>query len=148
MPPKSKAKPKSKNKGGRPKVVIDYVMLDKYCAIQCTGEECAALLSIDYDTLNRCLKRDHKVGFTDYYAQKSVIGKASLRRTQFKTAEAGNPTMLIWLGKQWLGQREPEPLAHTNISINSVVLPIPVSGSIDEWEAQAESQQEAMQSGG
>ena len=86
--------------------VIDYNMLDKYCAIQCTGEECAALLDMDYDTLNKCLKRDKKGGFTEYFNKKSVIGKASLRRTQFKTAEAGNATMLIWLGKQWLGQRD------------------------------------------
>ena len=95
-----------KNKGGRPKAIIDYPMLDKYCAIQCTGEECAALLDMDYDTLNKCLKRDKKGGFTEYFNKKSVIGKASLRRTQFKTAEAGNATMLIWLGKQWLGQRD------------------------------------------
>jgi hypothetical protein len=110
-------KDKPKNKGGRPKVVIDYAMLDKYCAIQCTGEECAALLSIDYDTLNRCLKRDHSMGFTDYYAQKSVLGKASLRRTQFKTAEAGNATMLIWLGKQWLGQVDRLDQAIVNVDV-------------------------------
>jgi hypothetical protein len=29
-----------------------------------------------------------------------------LRRLQWKGAEAGNPTMLIWLGKQMLGQRD------------------------------------------
>ena len=36
----------------------------------------------------------------------SVTGKISLRRWQFKSAEAGNVTMQIWLGKQYLGQRE------------------------------------------
>ena len=105
---KTPPKPKKKNKGGRPKVVIDYSMLDKYCAIQCTGEECAALLDMSYDSLDRCLKRDKKGGFAEYFRKKSVFGKASLRRTQFTTAEGGNATMQIWLGKQWLGQREPE----------------------------------------
>tara|TARA_R110002020_G_scaffold285000_2_gene500567 strand:+ start:603 stop:974 length:372 start_codon:yes stop_codon:yes gene_type:complete len=95
-----------KNKGGRPQKEIDYTQLDKYCAIQCTGEECAALLEMDYDTLNRGLKRDGFGGFTDYFEQKSSFGKASLRRRQYKLAEEGNPTMLIWLGKQWLGQSE------------------------------------------
>jgi hypothetical protein len=33
-------------------------------------------------------------------------GKASLRRMQFKAAEDGNVTMLIWLGKQFLGQKD------------------------------------------
>ena len=40
----------TKNKGGRPKVVIDYKTLEKLCAIHCTGEECAAILGVDYDT--------------------------------------------------------------------------------------------------
>ena len=61
---------------------------------------------MDYDTLNRGLKRDGFGGFTDYFEQKSSFGKASLRRRQYKLAEEGNPTMLIWLGKQWLGQSE------------------------------------------
>lgn len=33
-------------------------------------------------------------------------GRSSLRRMQFQTAEKGNPTMQIWLGKQLLGQRD------------------------------------------
>ena len=32
--------------------------------------------------------------------------KISLRRMQFKSAEGGNVTMQIWLGKQLLGQRD------------------------------------------
>jgi hypothetical protein len=34
------------------------------------------------------------------------IGKASLRRTQIAVAQQGNPTMLIWLGKQMLNQKD------------------------------------------
>jgi hypothetical protein len=33
----------------------------------------------------------------------------SLRRAQFRAAENGNATMLIWLRKQWLGQRDNPP---------------------------------------
>ena len=62
---------------------------------------------MDYDTLNENLKRDGKGGFSDYYAQKGAVGKVSLRRKQYqKAVEEGNPTMLIWLGKQWLGQSD------------------------------------------
>jgi hypothetical protein len=32
--------------------------------------------------------------------------RQSLRRAQIKSALSGNPTMLIWLGKQYLGQRD------------------------------------------
>ena len=96
-----------KNKGGRPKkLVIDYQKLQKMCAIHCTGEECAALLDVDYDTLNRTLKEDGYGGFTDYFKKYSAGGKMSLRRKQFEKASEGNIPMLIWLGKQYLGQKD------------------------------------------
>ena len=86
---------------------IDYKILDNLCLIQCTGEECASILGMDYDTLNNRLKEDTGLGFSDYYAQKGAGGKVSLRRKQYqKAVEEGNPTMLIWLGKQWLGQKD------------------------------------------
>ena len=39
----------------------------------------------------------------------------SLRRTQFKLAEK-NPTMAIWLGKQYLGQRDNIAVEHKDLS--------------------------------
>lgn len=106
-PAVKKAK-KKVNKGGRPRIDIDYKKLDAMCAIQCTGEECAAILDIDYDTLNNTLKLDGHGGFSDYFKKKGANGKMSLRRKQYDLASNGNATMLIWLGKQWLGQHEPE----------------------------------------
>lgn len=96
------------NKGGRPRKPIDYETLDKLCAIMCTGEECASVLKIDYDTLNMNLRRDGHGGFSEYFKTASSPGKIALRRAQFKSAVSGNATMLIWLGKQYLGQREPD----------------------------------------
>ncbi len=95
-----------KNKGGRPKKEINYKTLESLCRIQCTGEECASVLGIDYDTLNNCLKRDGNGGFSDYLKKHGQSGKASLRRLQWKAAESGNTAILIWLGKQYLGQTE------------------------------------------
>jgi hypothetical protein len=84
---------------------IDYDLVDNLCKIQCTGEEIASVLDIDYDTLNAAIKRDKGIGFSDYFKRKRGSGKASLRRRQWKAAiEEGNTTMLIWLGKQYLGQ--------------------------------------------
>ena len=107
----------------RPRAKINWQQVDSMCAIQCTGEEQAAILGVDYDTLNKACKRDNKCSFTDYYRKKSSSGKMSLRRKQYSTAMDGNPTMLIWLGKNWLEQRDqPEPIAplDNNITINIV----------------------------
>lgn len=94
------------NNGGRPrKVVIDYKTLDGLCHIQCTGEEIASILEIDYDTLNENIMHDKGVGFSEYNKQKSDGGKASLRRRQWKLSET-NPAMAIFLGKNLLKQSD------------------------------------------
>ena len=116
--PNNKAVNKGVNKGGRPKFVIDYKKLDAMCAIQCTGEECAAILDVSYEHLNNQLKKDGKGGFLDYFKQKSANGKMSLRRKQFDLASSGNPTMLIWLGKQWLSQVDKQEVEHSGEVVN------------------------------
>ena len=106
-----------KKKCGRKRVVIDYPKLDKLCAIQCTGEECAELLAMDYDSLNNTLKRDGNRGFSDYFKKKSATGKVSLRRAQFlKATEDGSIPMLIWLGKQYLGQTDTQEIQANHAS--------------------------------
>ena len=63
-------------------------------------------MGIDYDTLNAACKRDHGMSFSEYFKQKAASGKMSLRRKQYTTAMDGNTTMLVWLGKNWLGQMD------------------------------------------
>lgn len=91
---------------GQPPKIVDWDIVEKLCGIHCTGEEIASFIGIDYDTLNARCKEEHEVGMGDYIADKKKIGNVSLRRKQWMLANAGNPTMLIWLGKQVLGQKE------------------------------------------
>ena len=90
----------------RPLIEIDWDQVDEMCRIHCTGEEQAAVLGIDYDTLNRACKREQGLSFTEYFKQKSASGKMSLRRRQYTKAMVGDNTQLIWLGKNWLGQSD------------------------------------------
>lgn len=84
---------------GRPKKEIDYEAVEKLANIQCTQEEIASFLELSV----RTLQRDEE--FCRLYKKGKENGKMSLRRMQFKIAEK-NPTMAIWLGKQYLGQRD------------------------------------------
>jgi hypothetical protein len=72
--------------------------------IQATTKECAAVLGVTEPTFIK-FKQDHKA-VQDAYDAGEGNGRASLRRRQFKAADAGNATMLIWLGKQYLGQSD------------------------------------------
>ena len=98
----------------RPRIVIDKEQFEKLCSIQCTLNEIAGYFNCSEDTIENWCKRTYKEGFSDIYAKKRGVGKISLRRSQFRMAET-NPTMAIWLGKQYLGQAERQEVA---VSVN------------------------------
>ena len=45
------------------------------------------------------------MNFSEVFKEKRGLGKISLRRNQFRLAEK-SATMAIWLGKQYLGQKD------------------------------------------
>lgn len=90
----------------RPKKELNWNELDKLCAIHATKKEIADWFECSEDTIERRCHEEFGVGFAVYYDQKSVNGKMSLRRKQHEQALEGNTTMLLWLGKQYLGQSD------------------------------------------
>lgn len=104
--PRGKPKDGSKNGGGRPKKVIDYTAVEKLASIMATQEEIAAWMDCNVLTL----QRDEM--FCSVYKRGIEKGKMSLRRQQYKLADSGNPTMCIWLGKQYLGQKDKQEVEH------------------------------------
>ena len=93
-----KAKPK--NKGGRPKIAIDMARVEQLAAIGCTQQEIASDLGVTVETMAS------RKGFSATYKKGMDKGCMSLRHKQFNLALAGDRTMLIWLGKQLLGQTD------------------------------------------
>lgn len=89
----------------RPRKEIDKDIFENACELQCTLTEIASLFGCSEDTIERWCKRTYGESFADIYKKKSEKGKISLRRNQLKLSET-NATMAIWLGKQWLGQRD------------------------------------------
>ena len=88
---------------GRPPIEIDKDQFEKLCGIQCTEEEISGWFKCSVDTLNRWCKKEYNKVYKKYAAD----GKTSLRRYQFQLAKT-NASMAIWLGKQYLNQREPQ----------------------------------------
>lgn len=84
----------------------DWQKINNACAIQCTGEEIAHIMGFSYDTLERRIKETFDESAADYIKRHAQGGKATLRRLQWKAANNGNTSMLIWLGKQYLGQTD------------------------------------------
>lgn len=89
----------------RPRIDIDMEQFKKLCAIQCTEEEIASWFKCSVDTIERWCRRELKMSFAEAFKTWSADGKISLRRNQFKMAEH-NVSMAIFLGKQYLGQKD------------------------------------------
>lgn len=82
----------------RPKLNIDPEIVLQLSKLQCTYREMAEFLGCDEKTLRNRFSAEIDKG--------RESGKISLRRMQWRSAEAGSHTMLIWLGKQYLGQTD------------------------------------------
>lgn len=92
-------------KKGRPKKRIDEKQFESLCGLQCTLEEICGWFGVCSDTLESWCKRTYKMNFSEVFKQKRGVGKISLRRSQWRLAEK-NANMAIWLGKQYLGQKD------------------------------------------
>jgi len=85
-------------KTGRPRKQIDSDQVRNLAQIGCTELEMTTVLKCSARTLRRRFGRTIKEGRERL--------KVSLRRRQYEVAMRGNATMLIWLGKQYLGQKD------------------------------------------
>lgn len=93
-----------KKKMGRPRV-IDKQTFERLCEMMSTQEEIASFFRCHIDTVNNFCKREYGTTFSEIYKTLSATGKISLRRYQWRMAET-NVAMAIWLGKQYLDQKD------------------------------------------
>lgn len=83
---------------GRRPIELDRDQILRMAACMCTVEEIAYVMGCSKDTIER--------NYMDALEEGRAKGRASLRRKQYEVAMTGDKAMLIWLGKQLLGQSE------------------------------------------
>ena len=94
---------------GRPPFTLtdeQFKTIEGLARIQCTQVEICDIFDVTEKTLNVALKKHSGVTFSQLIKKNMSHGKASLRRNQWKAADKGVPSILIWLGKQHLGQKD------------------------------------------
>lgn len=91
--------------GGRPHKEINKKLFEKLCSYQCTIAEITGIMEVSDKTLSGWCRRTYGKSFSEIFAIKRQPGLVSLRRTQFQLAEK-SPAMAIFLGKQYLGQKD------------------------------------------
>ena len=94
----------------RPKAQIDWIEVGEMLTCGCDATSIAANIGVSTDTLYKRSKTDNKVDFSAYSQQKRARGSYLLRQKQFELAMNGNVALLIFLGKNRLGQTDKQEI--------------------------------------
>lgn len=97
---------KEPKKMGRPVLSIDWETFEKLLEYQASLEEIAAWFKMSADTVETRVKEKFGRTFSEVSREYRGLGKLSLRRKQYQEAMKGNTKLLIWLGKQYLDQKD------------------------------------------
>ena len=81
---------------------IDVKQIEQLASFGCTNTEMASFFGCSSDLLEK--------SYSEFLTKGRDKGKIKLRQLQWRTAEQGNVTMLIWLGKQVLGQADKQEI--------------------------------------
>jgi hypothetical protein len=97
---------------------LDLKKIAAWAQVGCPRDEIAALLNVDQGWLDDAITKDYEL-------EKAImVGTAefknALRTTQARLALSGHPAMLIWLGKQFLGQSDKQE-NKTETTVNVVL---------------------------
>ena len=99
---------KKKKSVGRPKKYnLDTKQVEQLAGFGCTDTEIASFFDISRTTLER--------NYEHYMTKGRESGKIRLRQYQWASAKKGNVAMLIWLGKQLLGQSDKQEINHVDL---------------------------------
>ena len=90
----------------RQKLKIDKEKVEQLASFGCTTSEIASFVGCDEGTIRK--------RFSENLTKGRDKGKIRLRQMQWKSADKGNVTMQIWLGKQILGQADKSEVTWEN----------------------------------
>ncbi len=109
-----------KREGGARELPLDFDQIDRLLEAGCLGTEVAAACGCHPETLYDRVAKEYGMPYTDYAYKMRAKGDSCLRSAQHEKAMTKDNTMLIWLGKQRLDQREPDSRSQTSLSIEQL----------------------------
>ena len=121
---KKQQNPKAKKPVGRPRIELDPKQAKIFGYFRATYDTMAEQIGCHVDTI-RAAMQDDKSEFSKEYKKGFSGMKMKLSEAQVKTAiEDRNPTLLVWLGKQYLNQKD-SPMPDEDVNKNYTVILVP-----------------------
>jgi len=113
------------------KIKMDWKRIDSMLENFCNGTEVAAAMGVHPDTLYNRVKEKFGIDFSAYRAQKRAAGCEEIRNLQLDSARGDKQNLItpsvpmqIWLGKQYLEQKDKhETELNANVGVSIVELP-------------------------
>lgn len=94
----------------RPEKQIDWDRVDKLLEAGCHGTEICPYFDLTPERFYERVQEKYGMSFSVYSQEKRQKGDSKLREKQFDKAIDGDNMMLIWLGKNRLGQKDKQEL--------------------------------------
>ena len=121
---KKQQNPKAKKPVGRPRIELDPKQAKIFGYFRATYDTMAEQIGCHVDTI-RAAMQDEDSEFSKEYKKGFSGMKMKLSEAQIKTAiEEHNPTLLVWLGKQYLNQKD-SPMPDEDVNKNYTVILVP-----------------------
>jgi len=121
---KKQQNPKAKKPTGRPRIELDPKQAKIFGYFRATYDTMAEQIGCHVDTIRQAMQ-DDKSEFSKAYKKGFSGMKMKLSEAQVKTAiEDRNPTLLVWLGKQYLDQKD-NPMPDEDVNKNYTVILVP-----------------------
>lgn len=94
--------------------VAEYMLKGKGKRPEEYGERWKTMVASMCKRIVRNIQHVHGCNYVQFIDKKRENKRIKLREFQWKAAESGNVTMMIWLGKQMLGQSEKTEAVNKN----------------------------------
>jgi len=115
---------KAKKPVGRPRIELDPKQAKIFGYFRATYDTMAEQIGCHVDTI-RAAMQDEDSEFSKAYKKGFSSMKMKLSEAQVKTAiEEHNSTLLVWLGKQYLDQKD-NPMPDEDVNKNYTVILVP-----------------------
>ncbi len=133
-PPKYKKKPNGKNAVGCPSIPVpSLARVTELAKTMCTDNEMASRLGLSRQSFYNMKQANPEIQEAIDVGRDSVC--FSLRASQISAALKGDKTMQVWLGKQYLGQKD--RIEHEGpLQAERPIINILISGDVKRMEAQ------------
>jgi hypothetical protein len=101
---------------GRPRVMIDWEKVNDYARAHASGRSIARLIGIHPNTLEKAIKREYHMGYTEFMEERKEEGRTMVKKVIYDAVIGGNALLAIWWSKNCMGWSDKQSIDHSGLA--------------------------------